>query len=60
MSSTAATTLLGRTDVAPTVQNYPAEFAERSVSADFTAVATQRERILRTWTERFDARSGPA
>jgi iron(III) transport system substrate-binding protein len=51
--------LLGRTDVQPTVQNYPAEFAERLVSADFTAVANERERLLRTWTERFDGRSAP-
>jgi iron(III) transport system substrate-binding protein len=51
--------LLGRTDVRPTVQNYPAEFAERLVSADFTAVANERERLLRTWTERFDGRSAP-
>ena len=51
--------LLGRTDVQPTVQNYPAEFAERLVSADFTAIATQRERLLRTWAERFDGRSAP-
>jgi iron(III) transport system substrate-binding protein len=51
--------LLGRPDVQPTVQNYPPEFAERLVSADFTAVATQRERLLRTWAERFDGRSAP-
>ena len=31
----------------------------RMVSADFTAVANERERLLRTWTERFDGRSAP-
>ncbi|WP_431283140.1 putative 2-aminoethylphosphonate ABC transporter substrate-binding protein [Humitalea sp. 24SJ18S-53] len=51
--------LLALPGVVPTVQNYPPEFAARMVSADFSAVAADRERILREWTTRFDGKSAP-
>ncbi|PZW45005.1 iron(III) transport system substrate-binding protein [Humitalea rosea] len=51
--------LLALPGVTPVVQNYPSEFAERLVAADFRAVATQRDRILREWTSRFDGKSAP-
>lgn len=45
--------------VTPSVQNYPADFAARLVSQDFAALAAERERILKTWAERFDGKSAP-
>jgi len=51
--------MLARPDVEPTVRGYPAEFAQRLVSADFSAIARDRDRILREWTQRFDGKSAP-
>lgn len=51
--------LLALPGVEPTVRGYPAEFAERLVSADFAQIAGQRERILREWAQRFDGKSAP-
>ncbi|WP_198376810.1 putative 2-aminoethylphosphonate ABC transporter substrate-binding protein [Neoroseomonas rubea] len=51
--------LLALPGVEPTVRNYPADFAERLVSADFRAIATQRDRLLREWAGRFDGKSAP-
>jgi iron(III) transport system substrate-binding protein len=51
--------LLALPGVEPTVRGYPAEFAQRLVSADFTQIAGQRERILREWAQRFDGKSAP-
>lgn len=51
--------LLALPGVSPTVTGYPAEFAERLVSADFAAIASNRERILREWAQRFDGKSAP-
>lgn len=51
--------LLALPGVQPTVQNYPADFAERLVSADFRTIATQRDRLLREWASRFDGKSAP-
>jgi iron(III) transport system substrate-binding protein len=51
--------LLALPGVEPTVRGYPAEFATRLVNADFAAIASQRERILREWAQRFDGKSAP-
>jgi iron(III) transport system substrate-binding protein len=51
--------MLARADVEPTVRGYPPEFAQRLVSADFSAIARDRDRILREWTQRFDGKSAP-
>jgi iron(III) transport system substrate-binding protein len=51
--------LVAHPGVAPSVQNYPADFAARLVNADFAALAAQRERILREWASRFDGKSAP-
>jgi iron(III) transport system substrate-binding protein len=51
--------MLARPDVEPTVRGYPAEFAQRLISADFSAIARDRDRILREWTQRFDGKSAP-
>jgi iron(III) transport system substrate-binding protein len=51
--------LLALPGVEPTVRNYPADFAERLVSADFRTIATQRDRLLREWASRFDGKSAP-
>lgn len=51
--------LLGLPGVTPTVQGYPAEFAERLAKVDFGAVAANRDRILAEWSRRFDAKSAP-
>jgi iron(III) transport system substrate-binding protein len=41
------------------VRGYPAEFAQRLVNADFRAIAGERDRILREWSQRFDGKSAP-
>jgi iron(III) transport system substrate-binding protein len=51
--------LLALEGVTPTVTGYPAEFAQRLVNADFRQVATDRDRILREWAQRFDGKSAP-
>lgn len=51
--------LVAHPDVTPAVQNYPAEFAQRLVNQDFTAIAARRDEILREWTRRFDGKSAP-
>jgi len=51
--------LLALPGVEPTVRGYPAEFAQRLVNADFAQIATQRDRILREWAQRFDGKSAP-
>ncbi len=51
--------LVAHPDVAPSVQNYPAEFAQRLVNQDFAAIAARRDEILREWTRRFDGKSAP-
>jgi iron(III) transport system substrate-binding protein len=51
--------MLARPDVEPTVRGYPPEFAQRLISADFSAIARDRDRILREWTQRFDGKSAP-
>lgn len=51
--------LLALPGVEPTVRGYPAEFAERLVSADFAAIAAERDRILQEWARRFDGKSAP-
>jgi iron(III) transport system substrate-binding protein len=51
--------LLALPGVEPTVRGYPAEFGQRLVNADFTAIAENRERILREWASRFDGKSAP-
>jgi iron(III) transport system substrate-binding protein len=51
--------LVAHPEVAPSVQNYPAEFAQRLVNQDFAAIAARREEILREWTRRFDGKSAP-
>ena len=51
--------MLALPGVEPTVRGYPAEFAQRLVSADFRAIAGERDRILREWSQRFDGKSAP-
>lgn len=51
--------LLALPGVEPSVRNYPADFAERLVNADFRTIATQRDRLLREWAGRFDGKSAP-
>jgi len=51
--------MLALPGVEPTVRGYPAEFAERLVSADFAAIAGRRDAILREWASRFDGKSAP-
>jgi iron(III) transport system substrate-binding protein len=51
--------LVAMAGVSPSVQNYPGDFAQRLVSQDFVALAAERERILKTWAERFDGKSAP-
>lgn len=51
--------LLARPDVKSTVENYPPEFAERLVKADFEEIAKDRARILADWAARFDSKSAP-
>jgi len=51
--------LLALPGVEPTVRGYPADFAQRLVSADFRTIATQRDRLLREWAGRFDGKSAP-
>jgi iron(III) transport system substrate-binding protein len=51
--------LVAHPDVTPSVQNYPAEFAQRLVNQDFAAMAARRDEILREWTRRFDGKSAP-
>jgi iron(III) transport system substrate-binding protein len=51
--------LLAHPEARPTVQGYPAEFAQRLVQADFRAIASDRDRILREWMSRFDGKSAP-
>jgi iron(III) transport system substrate-binding protein len=51
--------LLALPGVEASVRGYPAEFAQRLVSADFRAIAGERDRILREWAQRFDGKSAP-
>jgi len=51
--------LVAHPEVQPTVQNYPADFAQRLVSQDFRALAVRRDELLREWTGRFDGKSAP-
>jgi iron(III) transport system substrate-binding protein len=51
--------MLALPGVEPSVSGYPAEFAQRLVSADFAEIAGQRDRILREWAARFDGKSAP-
>jgi iron(III) transport system substrate-binding protein len=51
--------MLALPGVEPTVRGYPTEFAQRLVSADFRAIANERDRILREWSQRFDGKSAP-
>lgn len=51
--------LVAHPEATTTVQNYPADFAQRLVSQDFAAMAVRRDEILREWTRRFDGKSAP-
>jgi iron(III) transport system substrate-binding protein len=51
--------LLAHPAATSTVENYPADFAARLVSQDFSALAARREEILREWTRRYDGKSAP-
>jgi len=51
--------LLALPDVKPTVENYPAEFAQRLVQADYEEIARNRDAILQDWARRFDRKSAP-
>lgn len=51
--------LVAHPEATTTVQNYPADFAQRLVSQDFAAMAARRDEMLREWTRRFDGKSAP-
>jgi iron(III) transport system substrate-binding protein len=51
--------LLALPDIKPTVENYPPEFAQRLVKADFEEIARNRDAILKEWAARFDSKSAP-
>jgi len=51
--------LLAHPAATATVENYPADFAARLVSQDFSALAARRDEILREWTRRYDGNSEP-
>ena len=41
------------------VKGYPADFEARMINADVTKIAADRDRILKEWGSRFDAKSAP-
>ena len=41
------------------VKGYPADFEARMIAADVTKIAADRDRILKEWGSRFDAKSAP-
>ncbi len=49
--------LLALPDAKSTVKNYPPEFAQRLVKADFEQIANDRDAILKEWSARFDSKS---
>ena len=51
--------LLALPTVKASVQNYPPEFAQRLVKADFEEIAKNRSEILKEWAARFDTKSAP-
>ncbi|MBB3898546.1 putative 2-aminoethylphosphonate ABC transporter substrate-binding protein [Roseococcus suduntuyensis] len=51
--------LVAHPEAVTTVQNYPADFAERLVNQDFAALAGRRDELLREWARRFDGKSAP-
>lgn len=51
--------MLALPGIEPSVKNYPPEFSQRLVAADFRAIANDRDDILREWTRRFDGKSAP-
>jgi iron(III) transport system substrate-binding protein len=51
--------LLALPDATSTVKNYPPEFAQRLVKADFEQIANDRDAILKEWSSRFDNKSAP-
>jgi iron(III) transport system substrate-binding protein len=51
--------LLALPDVKASVENYPPEFAQRLIKADFDEIAKNRADILKAWAARFDAKSAP-
>jgi iron(III) transport system substrate-binding protein len=51
--------MLALPGVEPTVRGYPAEFAQRLVSANFAEIAAARERLLAEWQRRYDGKSAP-
>jgi iron(III) transport system substrate-binding protein len=51
--------LLGLPGVKPSVEGYPADFEKRMVKTDFTRIASEREQILKEWSEKFDGKSAP-
>jgi uncharacterized protein (DUF885 family) len=51
--------MLALPGVEPTVRGYPAEFAQRLVSANFAEIAASRDRLLAEWQRRYDAKSAP-
>ena len=51
--------LLALPGVEPSVKNYPPEFEQRLVKADFPAIAASRDATLKEWAAKFDAKSAP-
>nr|WP_294551750.1 putative 2-aminoethylphosphonate ABC transporter substrate-binding protein [uncultured Rhodopila sp.] len=51
--------LLALPGVKASVENYPPEFAQRLVQADFEEIARNRDAILQEWARRFDSKSAP-
>jgi iron(III) transport system substrate-binding protein len=51
--------LLGLPGVKASVEGYPADFESRMVKADFTQIASERDQILKEWSEKFDGKSAP-
>lgn len=51
--------LVAMPGIKPAVENYPAEFEQRLVKADFAQIAANRDAILKEWAARFDSKSAP-
>ena len=51
--------ILAISSVAAAIPNLPADFTSRLIKNDFTWAATNRDRIIAQWTQRYDGKSEP-
>jgi iron(III) transport system substrate-binding protein len=50
--------VVGHKDVSKTVANYP-NVEKAMAKMDFAQMGNERARVLKTWSEKFDAKSEP-